>query len=126
MRFIVIAGKADQWYGVDFDGTLAKYDRYRGPDHCGEPVKKMVDRVKRWLADGKTVKVFTARVSGGGADAKKARKAIQDWCEEHVGERLEVVCEKDQHMVELWDDRAVRVEQNTGKRVAMRVVEVVR
>ena len=46
---------------VDLDGTLAIYNGYVGPTHIGEPVPKMLERVKSWLADGKTVKIFTAR-----------------------------------------------------------------
>jgi hypothetical protein len=50
------------WIGVDLDGTLAHYDGWKGADHIGEPIPAMVERVKRWLAEGKTVKIFTARV----------------------------------------------------------------
>ena len=33
----------------------------------------------------------------------------------HIGQELEVTCTKDFGMIELWDDRAIRVEKNTGK-----------
>lgn len=32
------------WIGVDLDGTLAKYDQWRGVQHIGDPVPLMVDR----------------------------------------------------------------------------------
>ena len=51
------------WYGFDLDGTLAKYDGWNGIDHIGEPVKPMVDLIKRMHAEGKVVKILTARVS---------------------------------------------------------------
>ena len=51
------------WYGFDLDGTLAKYDKWEGIDHIGEPVKPMVDLIKRMHAEGKVVKILTARVS---------------------------------------------------------------
>lgn len=51
------------WYGFDLDGTLAKYDGWKGIDHIGEPVKPMVDLIKRMHAEGKVVKILTARVS---------------------------------------------------------------
>ena len=51
------------WYGFDLDGTLAKYDGWKGIDHIGEPVKPMVDLVKRMHEEGKVVKILTARVS---------------------------------------------------------------
>ena len=103
------------WIGVDLDGTLAYYDHFVSPVHIGAPVPAMVARVKQWLAGGKLVKIFTARVGpGNDVEAEAARAAIEDWCDEHIGQVLEVTCTKDWRMVELWDDRAVQVEQNTG------------
>lgn len=51
------------WYGFDLDGTLAKYDKWEGIDNIGEPVKPMVDLMKRMHAEGKVVKILTARVA---------------------------------------------------------------
>lgn len=51
------------WYDFDLDGTLAIYDKWEGIDHIGEPVKPMVDLIKKMHGEGKTVKVLTARVS---------------------------------------------------------------
>ena len=51
------------WYGFDLDGTLAKYDKWEGIDHIGEPVKPMVDLIKRMHAEGRVVKILTARVA---------------------------------------------------------------
>jgi hypothetical protein len=50
------------WIGVDLDGTMAYYDGWKGADHIGEPIPAMVERVKRWLAEGREVRIFTARV----------------------------------------------------------------
>jgi len=105
--------KNQPWIGVDLDGTLAYYDRWQGVEHIGAPVPAMLKRVKRWLKDGKIVKIFTARVSD--VDGETARKYITAWCKEHVGEVLEVTNVKDFAMLELWDDRAVQVEMNTGR-----------
>jgi len=102
------------WRGVDLDGTLANYEEFEGPTVIGKPVPKMVRRIKRWLANGENVKILTARVSG--PDAAAARRAIEAWCEKHIGEKLPVTCKKDHAMTELWDDRAVQVVQNTGDR----------
>lgn len=55
------AGKG--WYGFDLDGTLAKYDKWEGIDRIGEPVKPMVDLIKRMHEKGETVKILTARVA---------------------------------------------------------------
>jgi hypothetical protein len=107
------------WIGVDLDGTLAQYDTWRGADHVGAPVLPMLDRVKAWLAAGRDVRIFTARVAGLRHDdyeALRSKDAIDAWCLEHVGQRLRVTNEKDYGMVELWDDRAVQVIPNTGQR----------
>jgi len=106
------------WIGVDLDGTLAYYDHWRGPSHIGDPIPIMVDKVKYWLENGQKVKIFTARVSGAnGFQADIARKAIVDWCVEHIGQRLDVTSEKDFGMIELWDDKCIQVEKNTGRRI---------
>lgn len=103
------------WIGVDLDGTLAHYDTWRGPTHVGAPIPAMVERVKRWLEAGHEVRIFTARMSG--TESTLALPAIQRWCHEHLGRVLAVTNVKDYGMHELWDDRAVTVEQNTGRRL---------
>jgi len=86
----------------------------------------MVQRVKEWLAQGREVRIFTARVAevGGyssdsgryalGDFAAEQRATIEAWCEQHLGQKLQVTASKDFSMIELWDDRVVRVEANTG------------
>jgi hypothetical protein len=109
---------AKGWIGVDLDGTLAHYDGWKGETHVGEPVEKMLLRVKAWLIDGIEVRIFTARVFAGEGrhtrDVAEITNAIQDWCEKHGLPRLRVTNIKDFQMVELWDDRAVAVQANTG------------
>jgi hypothetical protein len=107
--------RASGWIGVDLDGTLAHYEGYRGAEQIGAPVPAMVARVQQWLAEGIEVRVFTARVYLDIDD--RARMAIEDWCWRHIGEVLSVTCQKDSAMRELWDDRAVQVEPNTGRRI---------
>lgn len=107
------------WIGVDLDGTLAHYQRWEGPLVIGDPIPKMVERVKRWLEEGHTVKIVTARVSPLSVSWNEVPKAlivseIQIWCDEHIGKMLEVTHEKDALMLELWDDRAIQVVPNTG------------
>lgn len=104
------------WIGVDLDSTLAIYTGWEGPDEIGEPIPAMVDRVKAWLDEGRDVRIFTARVAGEDArDVTRARRAVERWCKRHVGRKLPVTCSKDWGMVELWDDRCVQVEPNTGR-----------
>lgn len=79
----------------------------------------MMNRVKKWISEGKTVKIFTARVHGHGAKlidgtVVDAVTPIKKWSQKHIGIELEVTNVKDFGMVELWDDRAVQVVPNTG------------
>ena len=99
------------WIGVDLDGTLAHYTSWNGGE-IGKPIPKMVERVKKWLRNGRVVKIMTARVA---YQNKAQEELIKEWCKEHLGERLPVTCMKDFNMIELWDDRAIRVEKNTGE-----------
>jgi hypothetical protein len=109
------------WIGVDLDGTLAEYHGWNL--EIGKPIPLMVERVKRWLAEGIEVRIVTARV--GRPDPlhvintpekiEEMRKSIMEWCERNLGQRLVVTHEKDYDMLELWDDRAVQVENNTGR-----------
>jgi len=122
------------WIGVDLDGTLAHYGTWQGPTVIGEPIPVMIDRVKHWLDQGQEVRIFTARVYPLGylptslipaSDqhifayehkvAFAAAHAIHDWCIKHLGKALPITCIKDYAMMELWDDRAVQVEKNTGR-----------
>lgn len=109
------------WYGVDLDGTLAEYFNWQGPEHIGPPISRMLERVKTWMDEGKEVRIFTARIWSPPndpihqRDAAKAVIAIQDWCVRHLGRMLPITNVKDFDMVEVWDDRAIRVVKNTGE-----------
>lgn len=113
---------ASGWIGVDLDGTLAEYNGWAGEEHVGAPVPAMVERVRAWLAAGREVRIFTARVTEGALNldgtphsTAAVRALIEDWCERHIGQRLPVTNVKDYGMIELYDDRAVQVEPNTGR-----------
>jgi hypothetical protein len=107
------------WIGVDLDGTLAEYNGWKGESHIGAPIPVMVERVKTWRKIGCDVRIFTARVCADGGSARdvaEVRGYIDRWSLEHIGEVLPVTNVKDYSMVELWDDRAIQVIQNTGRR----------
>lgn len=93
------------WIGVDLDGTLAEYNGWVSPTHIGAPIPKMVNRIRRWLSEGRQVRIFTARVFASGRvndeELGLVIMAIGDWCEEHIGQRLPITCTKDYGMVEL-------------------------
>ncbi len=99
------------WIGVDLDGTIAEYDTWKGEEHIGNPIPTMVFRVKKWLLNGVQVKIMTARFHNG----ENQIRIIKEWCKKHIGVELEVTATKDFQMYQLWDDRAVRVKENTGE-----------
>jgi hypothetical protein len=98
------------YIAVDLDGTLAQYDGWVSVDHIGEPIPEMLNQVKNWLANGREVVIFTARV----AEGPEAIEPIKQWLLKHVGQELPIVNTKDYKMIELWDDRAKQVIPNTG------------
>lgn len=98
------------WIGVDLDGTLAHYDGWKGVEHIGEPIERMVNRVKYAIKQGITIKLFTAR-----AIEPECIPYIEDWLGANGLGELEITNVKDFDMIELWDDKVVQVEQNTGR-----------
>src|SRR5271170_5713920 len=100
------------WIGVDLDGTLAHELGNRNLDEIGSPIKPMLNRVKKWIAEGKTVKIFTARAS-----APSQVAVVKKWLAQHGLPDLEVTNAKDLRMIELWDDRCVQVTTNLGEPV---------
>lgn len=116
------------WYAVDFDGTLAYSGTKVWDGPLGDPIYEMVDRVRKWLDEGKEVRIFTARVSPFDkngtpqtvAGLKEIRNRIGDWTEKYIGKRLDCTCQKDHWVVQIWDDRAVQVIRDTGERVGNR------
>src|SRR5215467_10397344 len=100
--------KPQGWIGVDFDGTLVEYHHERDANHVGKPIPQMVQRGRRWLAEGMNVKIFTSRLN--------SHKLINNFCLDYFGRKLPITNVKDPTMIQLWDDRAVSVETNTGKR----------
>lgn len=115
------------WIGVDLDGTLAIYNGWKPDDSIGEPIPLMIERVKGWIKEDKKVKIVTARVCISNEYSLESEKSatvsfsltqtklIRKWCKEHIGRVLPVTCQKDFNMIELWDDRVVRVKTNTGE-----------
>ena len=102
------------WIGVDLDGTLAKYYGWQGAHHIGPPIPKMMERVRGWIDRGIEVRIMTARAAPGPGSVDEALKVISAWLVQHLGHTLPITYEKDHALMELWDDRAVQVEPNTG------------
>jgi hypothetical protein len=104
------------WIGVDLDGTLAHDSGNkrgnRGLGEIGSPIMPMLNRLRKWIVEGKTVKIFTARAS-----SPKQVVMIKKWLASYGLPDLEVTNVKDLRMIELWDDRCVQVMTNLGEPV---------
>ena len=114
---------------VDMDGTMFEYWGWTKWNSFGKPIPAMVERVLGWIAEGKDVRIFTARMplpqdemveqtcykTGEKFNGVMMKKAIADHCEASFGHRLRAQCYKDLHTIEIWDDRAVGVVANTGQ-----------
>ena len=75
----------------------------------------MVLRVKRWIQEGVIeTKIFTSALTHA-KDPKAVKGAIDSWCIKYIGQALPITNEKDEFLLEIWDDKAVAVERNTGR-----------
>lgn len=101
------------WIGVDLNGTLARYVDGQPHEHIGEPVPKMLARVRAWLEQDITVKVVTVRASDPGAVLR-----IRQWLDRHGLQRVDITDRKAPDCWEMWDDRCVQVIPNTGEPVS--------
>lgn len=96
---------ANNWIGFDFDGTLARTDNpghFEPPYPLGEPIPAMLEAAKQLIAQGVTVKIFTAR-----ACEPESIPVVQAWAEKHGLGKVEVTNVKDFHLIRFYDDRAV-------------------
>jgi hypothetical protein len=81
----------------------------------------MLDKVKRWIAEGHEIIIFTARVCvehdlHGVEDVMIEIRSIHKWLEANgLPMSLTVTCVKHKRITEIWDDRAVAVRKNTGE-----------
>lgn len=100
---------------VDLDGTLAFYDGWKGPEHIGDPIPLMMERVKTWVENGDIVVIFTARLSlSDGESANYVRHHIGLWLQKYGLGNLEITNIKSMSFDAMYDDRAIQVEKNTG------------
>jgi hypothetical protein len=95
----------------DLDKTLAHYDGYKGPTEIGKPIESEVASLKRDLANGKDVWIFSARAAD-----PEAVPAIKAWTKEHLGKELPVTNVKYPEFERFVDDRAEKPGYMEGKR----------
>jgi hypothetical protein len=108
-------------HATDFHQTLAQYDHEtQHPEDFDNmaPVEKMVNRVKTWLANGEKVTIFSAAANPTNDWDGRIARGMGDWSEKHIGVRLPVTGIKEESFDDMWDDKAVALEPNTGKRLS--------
>lgn len=97
------------WYGFDLDGTLAYWDGWKGIQHIGEPIPRMVQRLKDHIAKGDDCRILTARAAN-----PDAIPFVQEFLVKINVPPLPITNEKDTMMECLYDDRVKQVQPNTG------------
>lgn len=112
-----------QWIGVDLDETLAYYDGFKAIHQIGRPLDHCISMVKAWLAEGKTVKIFTARytcigeidqTTGAVLSEADVCEPIKAWCRQHIGCELPITATKDLDCIAIYDNLAREMIPNTG------------
>lgn len=73
----------------------------------------MIELIKKELQNGSEVKIFTARASYYLDDIEKLD--IERFCVQHFGQVLPITAIKEHNIDVYYDDRAQKVEKNTGK-----------
>jgi hypothetical protein len=120
-----VPGIEGGWVGFDLDRTLAHYTEWLGIGNIGAPVPAMAAHVKAWIAEGRDVRIFTARISIPEDTSKRAEReleaavnlaAVRLWCFKHLGKVLPVTCVKDYKCDAIYDDIAVQIVPNEGRR----------
>ena len=101
------------WIGVDLDGTLAKTSDDLLDGEIGDPVPDMVRFVKRLHGHGQEVRILTARATDM---TEKETRLLRAWLFEHLGWIPRITASKDKDMKVLYDDRAIGIVPNEGRR----------
>lgn len=97
---------------VDFDGTMATQDGEYSRE-IGKPIYPIINLIKRHLAVGNEVIIFTARASQWSDETEKSD--IENFCKKYIGQILPITAIKEHNIDCYIDDKAVQVIKNTGE-----------
>lgn len=101
---------------LDLDKTLFTYESKWKAQRIGEPIPEMVENVKKWLAKGYSVTIFSARVARDNlTDKIKQEKMISDALYKAGLPMLPITCIKFPHFTHFIDDKAFHSVPNTGQ-----------
>lgn len=101
-----------QFIACDLDGTLAKYDGWKGKYHIGEVIPEVASAIAAAQKQGDEVWIFTARVSD--PEDTKSMEIIHKWLSDNNIRVEGVTCVKFKFFTQFWDDRALQVIKNQG------------
>ena len=100
------------------DATIAFYATW-GDGSIGAPIKPMIRRMKHYIRTGRKVAIVTARVHPSkGLEATEHLHKVRDFLDvqfgKDVSDSIDIRCDKDMHLIALFDDRAESVIPNKG------------
>jgi hypothetical protein len=94
----------------DFDGTLATYDGWKGPEHFGEPIKRTIDALKKEKENGSRIIIHTCRTNPKLTDDKDVLDMLGEWLTKNDVPHDEIWVDEGKPIAdEYWDDRAINV-----------------
>lgn len=97
-------GAKRTWIGFDLDGTLAHDTPFRYDDTViGTPIEAVASAARRLIAEGKDVRLFTARAYNA---SPEVLRAMEGWCEKCLGKKIPIQAHKDNELLYFFDDRA--------------------
>lgn len=102
-----------QIIACDLDGTLAKYDGWKGIDHIGEVIPEVRAAIDSAQKQGDEVWIYTARVSEP-KEAEIAGPVIHKWLVDNGIQFEGITAVKHKFFTQFWDDRALQVIKNQG------------
>jgi hypothetical protein len=98
---------------LDLDSTLAFYESKWKAQKVGTAIIPMLENVKKWLAKGYKVTIFSARLSHEGEDLVNQIRMIRAFLKEH-DLNLPMTATKKAEFSHFIDDKAYHVVPNSG------------
>lgn len=105
------------WWGFDLDATIAFYETW-GDGSIGAHIVPMIRRMKHYIRTGRKVSIVSARVHRSEPDWQAQEELIRQFLDQALSiamaNTVDIRCDKDRHMIALYDDRAEQVIPNKG------------
>ncbi len=101
---------------LDFDRTLARRtDEDLDIDRVGEPILRMVENVRGWLAQGYDITIFTARLGHDSVEEnERQEQLIRRFLARQNLPQFPITATKKNYFDFFVDDKAIPVTENQG------------